>query len=149
MAINWVRERPIQKFVICIYSILYILSFTSGVSGETGSGMPLKYISSCELDLNNDSELDIAILIETLKGRELIILIRTTEGYKGFLLSQDKPNMHLSCHFGKYIKETTAGNRKGRKFETNGTYIRLTQPESSSIAYFWVNGGFKEIWVAD
>jgi hypothetical protein len=111
--------------------------------------MPLKYISSCELDLNNDGELDITLLVETLNGRELIVLIRKAEGYKAFVLSKDKPNMHLSCHFGKSVKETIAGNRKGRIFKTNGTYIKLTQPESSSIAYFWDNSGFKEVWTGD
>ncbi len=68
---------------------------TSIVLAGSGSGMPLKYISSCEIDLNADNATDIAFLVETLKGRELIVLMKSVEGYDAFLVTTGKANMHL------------------------------------------------------
>ncbi len=116
---------------------------------ETGTGMSLKYISSCELDFNNDDKPDIAILLETNRDWELIVLLNVAKGYKAFLVSTGKPNMYLSCHFGKIVKETLAGKEKGRTYKTNGTYLQLTQPEGSSVVYFWDGNRFKEVWTSD
>ena len=117
---------------------------------ESGSGTPLKYISSCEIDLNNDDEVDITLLVETVRGRELIALIKIENGYKAYLLSKGKEDMQLSCHFGREIKETSTGKgkRKGKVYEINGAYIKLTLPESSSVVYFWTDSGFKEVWTS-
>jgi hypothetical protein len=59
--------------------------------------------------------------------------------------------MFFTCHYGKQIKETDAGpgRKKGKTYQTNGTYLKLTQPESSSAAYLWSEGKFKEIWLSD
>ena len=113
--------------------------------------MPLKYIYSCEFDFNNDDEPDIALLVETIRGRELIILMKTVSGYNAFVVSRGKPNMYLSCHFGKSVIETSAGKGKGtgKVYKTPGTYIQLTQPEGSSVVYFWNGSGFKEVWTSD
>ncbi len=46
----------------------------SAVPSFTGDGAPVKYISSCELDLNKDGVPDLVFLIESLAGRELIVL---------------------------------------------------------------------------
>jgi len=53
--------------LLCAFLIMstVILAPTSGHS-LTGNGEPLKYISSCEIDLNNDDQPDIALLVETL-----------------------------------------------------------------------------------
>ncbi|MBI4379504.1 MAG: hypothetical protein HY578_10455 [Nitrospinae bacterium] len=141
----------IKKYVVYICWIIILIGFSSNSFPETGSGMPLKYISSCELDFNNDDNPDIAFLIETTKGRELIVLMRTKSGYNTFVVSNDKPNMFLSCHFGKTIKETSTGKGKGegKIYEPPGTYIQLTQPEGSSVVYFWDGKGFKEVWTSD
>jgi hypothetical protein len=116
---------------------------------EMGSGMPLKYISSCELDLNNDEQADIALLLETTKGRELIVLLAKSNGYEAYLLMRGNDNMHLSCHFGKSVKETCAAGGTGRVYETPGTYIQLTQPEGSSVAFFWERDSFRKVWTSD
>lgn len=113
-------------------------------------GYPLKYISSCEMDFNADNRVDIALLVETLEeGRQLIVLLKTKTGYETHVVAKDMKNMYLSCHFGKSIKETTAGRSKGRFFETPGTYIELIQPESSTVAYFWNGKDFTEVWTSD
>lgn len=146
--------RGIMKNCIVYLWIIIFIGSSSISFSETGSGMPLKYISSCELDFNNDNEPDIAFLVETTRGRELIVLMKTTGGYNAFAVSQEKPGkpeMHLSCHFGKFIRETSAGKGKGegKIYKTNGTYIQLAYPEGSSVAYFWTGKGFKEVWTAD
>lgn len=135
-----------------IYGCLVILSgVSSNAFSESGNGMPLKYIASCEMDFNNDDKSDIALLVETSRGRELIVLMNTISEYNAFIVSRGKPNMYLSCHFGKTVKETAAGKGKGegKVYKTMGTYIQLTQPEGSSVVYFWNGNGFKEVWTSD
>jgi len=90
-------------------------------------------------------------LVETIKGRELIVLLRTEDGYNTFIVSKGKPGMYLTCHFGKSIKETSAGKGEGKVYPTGGTYIKLTQPESSSVVYFWNSdkNTFQEVWTSD
>ena len=61
-------------FLLC--SILCFLVLPFGSKATSGNGMPVKYLSSCELDFNRDGKPDIALLIETKMGRELIVLIR-------------------------------------------------------------------------
>jgi hypothetical protein len=140
-----------KKWIVIHICGMILLCLHSNSFSETGSGMPVKYISSCELDLNNDNKPDIVLLVETTKGRELIVLMRANDGYTTFVLSRGKPNMHLSCHFGKSIKETSAGKgkREGKVYKTPGTYIQLAQPEGASAAYFWNGKGFKEVWTSD
>jgi len=112
-------------------------------------GKPLKYISGYEMDFNNDNKLDIVFWVETSVGQQLIVLMKTEKGYNTYVISKGKSDMQLSCHFGKYLKETTAGRREGRIYETPGTYIQLSLPEGSSVAYFWDGKGFKEVWTSD
>ena len=113
--------------------------------------MPIKYIDSCEIDLNNDNKPDIVLLVESAKGWELIVLMNIENGYKAYVLSTGKEGMYLSCHFGKEIRETSAGKgkREGKIYKTNGTYIKLTQPELSSVVYFWKDNAFQEVWTSD
>jgi hypothetical protein len=117
----------------------------------TGTGLTLKNVSSCELDLNNDNEPDLALLVEASKGRELIVLMKTSSGYNAYVVSRDKPDMNLSCHLGKSVVETTAGTGKvtGKVYKTPGAYIQLKQPEGSSVVYFWNGKGFTEVWMSD
>lgn len=133
-----------------LYMVIF-LGFGSYTSAETGSEMPLNYISSCEFDFNGDNNPDIALLVETSRERELIVLMSTSNGYNAFVVSRNKPNMYLSCHYGKTVKETATGNGKveGNVYKTSGTYIQLTQPEGSSVVYFWNENEFKEVWTSD
>ena len=137
--------RVILIFFFLVASISLLLNSSMAGAG----GVPLKYISSCEIDLNGDDVLDIAILVETVRGQELIVLLQTEKGYDSYLLSDDKPGMFLSCHFGETVAETKAGNGAGRTFETPGTFIELAQPEGASVAYYWNSSGFSEVWTSD
>lgn len=115
----------------------------------TGDGMPFKYISSCEIDLNGDSQADKALLIEGISGRELIALIANKKGYDAFIVSTGKEHMFLSCKFGAEVKETAAGGGIGRIVKAPGAFLELVKPESSSVAFVWSNGSFKEVWTSD
>lgn len=151
LANKFIIGESMKNYMIYACWIIIFIGFSSNSFSETGSGMPLKYISSCEIDFNNDNESDIVLLIETIRGRELIALMKTASGYNAYVITKGKPNMHLSCHFGKFIKETSAGKGKGEEkiYETNGTYIQLAHPEGPSVAYFWDGSKFKEVWTSD
>lgn len=144
-----------QTMKRCVGYIIFILiiigSYTTDAISLTGSGSPLTYISSCQLDFDDDDEPDIALLVETLRNPELIALIKTDKGYDAYVLSKVASNMRLSCHFGKFIKETSAGKgeKERRTHKTPGTYIKLAHPEGSSAAYFWNGSGFTEVWTSD
>ena len=134
-----------------ILTVILALAFLSisGYEPSVRAQAPLKFLSSCEIDLNADSKVDIALLVDTVRGRELIVLINTGKGYSAFLLSSGTQFSILSCKFGPTVKETTAYPLKGRVFKTNGTYLELGQPEGASVAYFWSKGGFQQVWTSD
>ncbi len=139
----------IVGFAIALVCGLFVLLPASNGRGFSGNGEPLKYISSCEIDLDNDGRPDIALLVETLLGRELIALFRTDGGYRAFLVWKGKEAMFMSCCFGKTVRESQALPNGGKVYNTPGAYIELHQPESSSVAYFWTGAGFKEVWTSD
>lgn len=137
-----------KKSIISLI-IFLIICFSFIAYALTGTGKPLKYISGYEMDFNNDNEPDIALLTETFFGRQLIVLMKTKKGYSAYVVSKGKSDMQLSCHFGKYLKETVAGRGKGRIYKTTGTYVQLNLPECSSVAYFWNGKDFTEVWTSD
>ena len=130
--------------------VLVVSLFVAVAQAWTGDGMPFKYISSCEIDLNKDELSDFVLLAEFISGRRLIVFLANKKGeFDSYTLSKDKSGMHLACHFGTDLKETLTGSGKGRTFKTNGTYISLTKPEASSVAFFWTKEKFEEVWTAD
>ena len=137
-----------QKNIV-ILSIFFIICFSSVAYTLSKTGKPLKYISGYEMDFNNDTKMDIAFLTETFFGRQLIVLMKTKKGYNAYVVSKEKSDMQLSCHFEKYLKETVAGRGKGRIYKTPGNYIQLSLPEGSSVAYFWNGNGFTKVWTSD
>ena len=135
--------------IMCLAFFLSCLDVDSMASEI--KGRPLKFISSCNLDLNNDGSDDIALLVETDSGRELIILVRKPEGFDAFLISNVAQYEYLSCYYGDSLQETSVGkgNKKGRVFKTPGAYVELAHPEGPSRAYFWNGKDFTEVQIAD
>lgn len=143
-----------MKFIAFTLTCLGLLLTIYSIGlAQSGSGNPVKYITSCEIDLNADSLPDVALLIETIKGRELIVLIRSDSSYTAYLVKKDIPeNMFLLSHFGKELKETIAGvgkNKKPKIYKTPGTYLELYYPEGPSYGYYWDGSKFQEVWLAD
>ena len=137
-----------MRVLLSIFLTLSLASFTA-VWAQTVSAPPIKYLSSCEIDLNGDGESDIAVLADTNRGRELIALVNSAGTYKAYVVSRGKPHSILTCRYGRSVTETKAAGGKARTFKTPGTYLVLTQPESSSVAFFWANDKFQEVWISD
>jgi len=120
--------------------------FTVAFSQE-GIGLPLKYISSCEIDFNKDKRSDIVFLVETLSGYELIALARDKSGYEVSVLSRGNHGTHLqlSCNLGGFvwgIPKQKEGNQQKKRYKTSGVYITLKQPEGAEEAFIWSENHF-------
>lgn len=142
-------------FNVWLISILafLIISLTGfqKVYAYSGNGSPLKFISSCEIDLNADFKGDIVFLAETLYGYEVIALIRNNDFFKAYILEKNAKNMLLSCHFGKEIAGTNTGKgvQSKKKYKINGAYVKLEYLEGAATVFFWDKDKFKKVWVAD
>ena len=134
---------------ICFWITLSVVTISCVSFGYGQGGIPLKYIGGCEIDIDNNKTIDLVLLLESSNGWELLVLRRLDSGYKVHQVTTGKTNMNLQCKFGTRVNETRAGKSAGRVHTTNGTYLLLSQPESSSVAYFWKNNGFIEVWTSD
>jgi hypothetical protein len=138
-----------------LISILMAIAFLClndlSLCGDPEAGQPIGFLGGCESDLNADGNTDMALLIDTSRGYELVALMKSSAAAKCYHLKVFKSKMHLTCHHGKQLKETDAGpgERKGKTYQTNGTYLKLTQTEGASVAYFWSGDAFREVWTAD
>ncbi len=94
--------------------VLFALGLASS-SELSHSNVPLKYISSCELDFNNDDVPDIAVLLETFRGHDLIVLMKTDKGYDAYGLSKKASSMHLSCRFESLLRKLRQEREKRRE----------------------------------
>lgn len=110
---------------------------------------PAILVSSCQLDLNGDEMTDIAELIESDRGRELVILIRSDSSFTAFTFPDTlSTEFQLSCAQGATIQGyTDAGQEVERT--TAGAYLILYQPESAAFAYFWNGLTFEQVWISD
>lgn len=138
-----------RTVIMCLTVFLSCSNPNSKASEE--AGRPLKFISSCELDLNKDEMDDIALLVEAENGRELIILMRNSEGYNAFVISHVGEYEYLSCYYGDSLEETSAGkgNKETKVYKTPGAYLLLGQPEGASRAFFWNGKGFTQVSTGD
>lgn len=119
---------------------------------EELEGLPLAYSGGCFLDLDGDGTRDLAMLLETNRGRDLLVLMARGDGYEAYVVRSDVGNLLLTCHWGESVTESPVVAEEGREpqtYEINGTYLRLTLPESSSAVYFWRDGGFIEAVTSD
>lgn len=135
------------------YSIILLIMFLfDPVNVRIANCLPVKYISSCQVDLNNDNIKDIVFLAETVRGIELMILLtKGNSGYETHVISKYKSIARMSCHYGSYIIKSKAGPGKNtRRISIPfGTYIKLTFPEASAVVYFLDGNDIKEVWIAD
>ena len=136
----------------CIAMLIFGVFMSRASYGN--EGLPIKFIQGCEADLNQDGVNDIALLYETSKNIELLVLLSDTSGgYTNFLISRDHVKyLNMYCQYGKQITETISGEGKKNKIKThvtNGVYLVLMQPESSSRAFYWKDDKFIQVWMSD
>lgn len=113
------------------------------------AGLPVRFLASCEIDLDADRRLDLVLSLQTVRGYETIALMAHEPGYTAHVLSVGQDKLGLECRFGRTVKETTVGGGKGRIVETPGTYVVVNQPEGASAAYVWSKGSFLQVWLSD
>ena len=163
----------LKKIFFLIMAAIISLIFTRNLYGEKEittqmspmrpkpiQPSPYKGIASktkispmCKIDLNGDKADDFVFLAYGWKAFVLL-----TKGKKYNLHWVDDMSRlsewgFLSCHKGNYVTETTAGPGKrtvGRKFKIpEGFYFIIGQPEGAAAAYYWKDGAFKVVWIAD
>jgi len=143
-----IMKRIMLSFTAILFFSIHIhVAFAQ----QMGSGKPIAFVSGCDVDLNKDGDADSALLIHSSSGYELIVIMRLKEGTKSYVLNRSSALRHLTCQYGLQIKETDAGpgKKKGKIYEIDREFITLLQPESSEVAYFWMDGEFKEVWLSD
>ena len=119
-------------------------------AAERGDGRPVRFLASCEMDFDDNGLWDVGLLMDTKAGLELVVLMREKKGFQTHKLHLAKSNSAiLQCNIGNSIKETAAGGGKGRTLKTNGAYLKLIWPESSSAAFYWSGKEFKKVFTAD
>jgi hypothetical protein len=125
--------------------------FVLGPAPTHGAEESPKCVSICSADLDGDGNLDLALLIETGKRRELVVLLATASAYRAFVLKRDAEGMDLSCRRGATLKATAAGGEDSRRkvHQTPGSYLQLRQPEGAAVAFYWNGKTFTEVWTAD
>lgn len=94
-----------------IVTVACVISFVLPDAQAQSRAMapPLMYISSCEIDLNGDSQSDVVFLVDTSRGRELIVLLRNAGGYAAQVLTAGKGHSILTCNYGRTVTETKSG----------------------------------------
>ena len=118
--------------------------------GQSADGQPVKFHASCQVDLTGDKRADLVLLVETVRGPELIALVSTAAaGYSTFVLSRKPVGGILSCELGPEVRETKAGRGSGRVVRTPGAFVHVTWPESAAVAYVWNMDRFLEVWTSD
>jgi hypothetical protein len=144
------REKNMKSFYIALMAVS-VLSISRGICADQEAGSPIGFIGGCRIDLNADDNPDSALLLDASKGYELIVILSSGLNAKTYHVANPRSKMHLACHHGKQLKETDAGpgKKKGKSYQTNGAYLKLSQPEGASAAYFWSEDKFKEVWLSD
>jgi hypothetical protein len=135
-----------KTIIILFITVIFIIATLA-----SNDSIPIKYVDGCEIDLDKNGESDLALIVESSHGQELIALMRSKGNYKAFLLYEKCNRMNLSCKYGTFLIETSAGKgeKKRKKVKTNGVYLLLSQPESAKIAFYWDENKFKKLWIAD
>lgn len=128
------------------YHFLFLGSFLVYFSSF---GQNLEVLQKCELDLTNDSKPDLATVVKTQLGQQLIVFVAGKDSYEPIPVTSKVDGMTLSCVRGDSLSETRTGNTMSRNVKTNGAYILLAQPEGAAVAYYWNNRKFSEIWTRD
>jgi len=76
-----------MKKSVLIFMLL-IFSITKYSWAQQHSGLPIDFVGGCEIDLNKDGNLDIALLINTTEGYKLMVVIRHNSALRTLFLGE-------------------------------------------------------------
>jgi len=131
-----------KLFFVCFMCILWKPTFSIN---EQEVGIPIKYISGFEIDLDSNGEYDTIVLIERSDGQELIVLMKKENKYIAHILAKGLRNELLATRWGnKEIIKSISGT----EYCINGPYIMLKHPEGPAVIYFWDERIFQEVWIS-
>ena len=111
----------------------------------------------CKIDLNGDKADDFVFLV---KGWKAFVMLTKDNKYQLHFITIVKPDdiiaeyLLLSCRKGNHIIETPTGpgnkELKDRTFRVpTNSYFEIIEPECCSVAYYWKDNGFQQVWTAD
>jgi hypothetical protein len=121
----------------------------SSAAPAQGIGLPVKFLSSCEIDLNGDRQPDLVLELEASSGQQIVALLKNDSGYEAHVITTEMSTMLMSCRLGDSIQPTTAGSGTGQRSAVPGAYVYFNSPEGASVAYYWAGASFAEVWVSD
>lgn len=128
--------------------------FPSNVQGVE-SGRPVRFYEGCEADFDGNGFTDVAMLVNTSRGVELIVIMKNMDDGRVFLLFEsDEPvskSLHLSCQYEvsvDAIVQVVGENRKS-PHTINANVIEMVYPEGAAWIYFWKENGFSDLWLSD
>lgn len=123
--------------------ILLVIIALSSVTAQNFYGTPVKFISGFFSDLDKDNKDELTFVVEKDSIKQLIIL---SLSQKKILFEYEfKPDMILSSHYKIFFFT----NSEGKKNKIEGPFLKLTQPEGSSIVIYFRDGKYKYDWLHD
>ena len=109
------------------------------------TALQLSSSPTCEIDLNQDSQTDLALLVESQKAKQLFALIKTAQGYQSHLLKTTSMGATMACNLGKSVQQSSTGHTKDPLIKVPRAFIQLSEPKTPSIFFYWNRGKFEEV----
>jgi hypothetical protein len=135
-----------MKTAVTLFTLWAVLLAIPAAHAQGKPVPTLQIEASCEVDLNADQTPDIALVAETSRGFELIVLMRRGRGYSTFVVHKGKQRMGLTCWRGK--KMPVPGS-KTKTVKTNGAYLVLEKRGKPFVAFYWARRTFQDVWADD
>jgi hypothetical protein len=108
-----------------------------------------EFLAGCEVDLTGDGREELAVLVDAIGGRELIVLVRGPSAYEAFTFEDLDSTATLACRLGLEVRTTEAGRETLRTVRTPGAFLELIYPEASSEAVVWNGRAFDVVSTSD
>lgn len=139
--------RALALFVLVL--LVPTRGVTEAIAKKESESHATASAQACRVDLDRDARDDLAVFLPTNSEHQLVALISKQSGYQAHVIFQGESSLVLACRVGASIVETTAARREGKRYETGGTYLLLSQPEGGSIGFYWTGSKFQEVQLAD
>ena len=136
-----------------LLSILAVSIFVCFWDSAQGAeyARPVKFYKGCEVDFDNNGFTDVAMLVQTTKGVELMVIMKNKSGGRAFLLHEGSGLPRLSCRYKESVNAIVqiVGENKKAPHTINAHVIVMIRPEAATWLYYWEGNGFSELWLSD